>query len=257
MRPPTLVSRREALALLALAAPAACSGPRPPPRPYGHLPLRPDRLAPLPPLALPALHAAHPIAVARFEDAVAQPVGGAYDEPDAPLRPPRQTYAFYDAALELSEHLCDALREAGLDARLAYAAGPVALADAEPGEGPVAPDDAKPSAGRVALDNVEPSAGHGKRAPACYVRGALLAWQHDVVRLGRGPLAFVHCARAQIRLEAGRPLAAPSFTRAWSLEGKAAPGPNGASLLGYFGRWVATLATADDAFLAALRATRS
>lgn len=233
MRPPALLlGRREALALLALA-PAACSKPLPPPRPYGHLPLLPDRLAPLPPVALPALHAAHPIAVARFEDAVTQPVGGAYDEPGARPQPPLQIYTFYNAALELSEHLCDALREAGLDARLAYAAGPVALADAEPGEG------------------------HGKRVPASYVRGALLAWQHDVVRLGRGPLAFVHCARAQIKLEAGRPLAAPSFSRAWSLEGKAAPGPDGASLLGHFGRWVAALATADDAFLAALRVIRS
>jgi hypothetical protein len=232
MRPPALLGRRGALALLALA-PAACSRPLPPPRPYGHLPLLPDRLSPLPPLALPALHAAHPIAVARFEDAVTQPVGAAYDEPGARPRTSPQIYAFYDAALELSEHLCDALREAGLDARLAYAAGPVALADAEPGEG------------------------QGQRAPASYVRGALLAWQHDVVRVDRGPLAFVHCARAQIKLEAGSPLAAPSFTRAWSLEGKAAPGPGGASLLGHFGRWIAALATADDAFLAALRAVRS
>jgi hypothetical protein len=222
-----------------------------PPRPYGHLPLLPDRLAPLPPLTLPALHAAHPIAVARFEDAVTQPVGAAYDEPGARPRTSPQIYAFYDAALELSEHLCDALREAGLDARLAYAAGPVALADAEPdeGHGQRAPGEGQ---GQRA-----PGEGQGQRAPASYVRGALLAWQHDVVRVDRGPLAFVHCARAQIKLEAGSPLAAPSFTRAWSLEGKAAPGPDGASLLGHFGRWVAALATADDAFLAALRAVRA
>jgi hypothetical protein len=211
------VGRRGALVLFALAAPVACSRPRQPSRPYGHLPLRLERLEPLPLAALPALRSSRPLVVGRFDDATTQPVGGAYDaRQELPLR----TYAFDRAALELSEHFCDALRGAGLDARLAYAAAP---------------------------------SGGG----AASARGELVAFQHDVVRSGRGPRDVTHAARALLRLEAeGAPGAKP-FTRTWSLEGKAPPGSDGADLIARIGRWAAALAAGDDAFLAAVGAVRA
>ncbi|HEU4404787.1 MAG TPA: hypothetical protein VFS43_05795 [Polyangiaceae bacterium] len=213
-----LPGRRAALALLALV-PAACSRPRPPPRPYGHLPLRPERLAPLPLATLPPLRAGRPLVVSRFDDASTQPVGAAYEgRGELPLR----TYAFERAALELSEHFCDALRAAGLDARLAYAAAPA------------------------------PGGDEGAR-----VRGELLAFQHDVARAGRGPHEFVHAARALLRLEAGGAPSAKPFARTWSLEGKAPPDSDGADLLLRFGRWAAALAAGDAAFLAAVGAQKA
>ncbi len=209
--------RREALAFVAFAAAAACSRPRPSARPEGHVALRPERLGPLPIAALPPLRSGHPLVVRRFDDASVQPVGGAYDEGGVRGRAPRQAYTFRHAALEMSEHFCDALRSAGLDARLAYAAGPVA------GEG-----------GRV--------------------RGELLAWQHDVVRVGGAALAFVHVARARLRLEAGGTPEMPAFARTWSLEGRAEPG---ADLPARFGRWAAALAAGEGDFLAAVGASRA
>lgn len=220
MTAPGPLGRRAALAGLALAAaPAACARPPEAPRPFGHLPLRPERLEPLPLPALPALRAPGPLVVRRFDDAAAQPVGGAYDGPGARDGLARQTYAFGHAALELSEHFCDALRGAGLDARLAYAA--------------------------------TPAGGAGARAG-----GELLAWQHDVVRVGRGPDDFVYVARARLRLEASGAPGAPPFARTWSLAGKAAPGAGGADVLPRFGRWAAALAASDPAFLAAVGAFR-
>lgn len=225
---PSLCRRQAALALVAIAAPSACAQRRQPPRPYGHLPLWPERLEPLPLAALPALRSGRPLIVSRFDDAATQPVGGVYDTREgAPL----QTYSFDRAALELSEHFCDALRGAGLDARLAYAATPWPMVRA-------------------------PHA-RGGGAEVARVRGELLAFQHDLVRSGRGPHDFVHVARATVSLEAiGAPDGTP-FARTWSLEGKAPPGSDGTDLLFRFGRWTAALAASDAAFLAAVGALRA
>jgi hypothetical protein len=225
---PSLCRRQAALALVALAAPSACAQHRPPLRPYGHLPLWPERLEPLPLAVLPVLRSSRPLVVSRFDDAATQPVGGLYDAREgAPL----QTYSFERAALELSEHFCDALRGAGLDARLAYAAAPWPTARA-------------------------PHA-RGGGAEVARVRGELLAFQHDIARSGRGPHDFVHVARTTVSLEAiGVPDGAP-FARTWSLEGKALPGSDGADLLLRFGRWAAALAASDAAFLAAVGALRA
>jgi hypothetical protein len=217
--PPAPHGRRAALTLIALApALTACSRPRPSLAPYGHVPLSPERLGPLPFAALPALRSPRPLVVTRFDDATAQPVGGAYEADEGP---PTATYSFSHAALELSEHFCDALREAGLDARLAYAATPA------------------------------PAGGEG--GPR--VAGALLAFQHDLVRRGPGPLAFVQAARAVVRLEAGRGTGAPAFAKTWPLEGRAGLGE--VDLLARFGRWAAALAAGDAAFLAAVGAVRA
>jgi hypothetical protein len=224
--PPRPGRRRALQALTCALASPACARHRPAPRPYGHVPLPPERLPPVPLAALPALRSARPIVVSRFDDATSQPVGGAYDEAGGRDAPPGRTYAFAHAALELSERFCDALRAAGLDARLAYAPGPA-----------------------------RPPPGAASGAPFARVGGTLLAWQHDVVRTGRGPFAFVHVGRASLRVEAGGTAAAPAFARTWSLEGKVTPGPDGADLLARFGRWAAALVAGDGAFLAAVGAS--
>jgi hypothetical protein len=108
------------LALFATLA-AGCYWSSPPAAPHGHVALDAEKA---PPLAVPPivrLRSKRVVLLGRFDSVATQPIGSMYDRQEYHVTPLYRTYFFQDAALELFEHTCDALRATGLDVRKDYA----------------------------------------------------------------------------------------------------------------------------------------
>lgn len=125
-RPGTLATQGRAwIAALALAtlSPLGCYWSSPPSTPH-----RSERfdLAKVPDLGVGAprpLAGTRTIVLGRFDTTAPNPVGGLYDRSDYEVSPLYRTYFYKDGAVEIFEHVSDALRASGLTVLKDYAGG--------------------------------------------------------------------------------------------------------------------------------------
>jgi hypothetical protein len=123
--------RASLLLALVSALGTGCYWSSPPEGPYGHIRQEPDKTPSLTPVTLEALTPGRMIVLGRFDSTAPQPIGGLYDRANYHLAPLYRTYYFRDGAVEVFEHVADALRAAGLGVLKDYSAhGAPALLEA-------------------------------------------------------------------------------------------------------------------------------
>lgn len=218
--------RSLAVAGLALAlVGAGCWVSSPPIGPYGHATLDGAKLAPLVVPPLRRVTSTRLVVVGRFDDVATQPVGGMYDRVEWGVTPLYRTYYYADAPLELFEHVTDALRAAGIDARKDYASR------------------AEPSLVEAPLRVLDP----------VLVGATLVSLQHDQAREAGEPPREQELVRVVVRVDvrdlAGRAL----YAREHLIEGRA-PLVAGGDVLRAVGLALGARLVADDAFVAAIGA---
>lgn len=218
-------ARPLAFALPLLPALAGCYWSSPPSTPHGHVALDADSAPALTVPPVVPLRSKRVVLLGRFDSLATQPIGSMYDRREYHVTPLYRTYFFEDAALELFEHTCDALRATGLDVRKDYAStGEPALVE-EP------------------LRAIEP----------VIVSTTILALEDDQIRSDAEPPTDQEVARLAARVEVHDVTGRSLYLREHIVYGRAAIAPE-SDMLRLVGYALGAKLARDPAFLQAIGA---
>ncbi len=213
-----------AFALVASGAPLGCYWSSPPSTPHRSERFELDKIPELGAPAPRALAGTRTIVLGRFDTIAANPVGGLYDRSDYEVSPLYRTYFYKDGAVELFEHVADALRASGLAVLKDYAGG-----------------------AQAAL--LEPPL--RAKAPIL-VRGTLIGLQHDQIREKHAAGDF-EVGRVVVDVTVTETDGRPLLRKTYDLAGKA-PWDERTDFLKLLGWKLTEQLTADPEFVRAIGA---
>jgi hypothetical protein len=217
---------RAALLALAIAssAPLGCYWSSPPSTPHRSERFDLTKVPDLGNVTPRPLAGTRTIVLGRFDTTAANPVGGLYDRADYSVSPLYRTYFYKDGAVEIFEHVSDALRASGLTVLKDYAGGAQATL-------------------------LEPVL---KARQPILVRGTLIGLQHDQIREKHDAGDF-QVGRVVVEVTVTETDGRPLLHKTYDLTGKA-PWNEQTDFLKLLGWKLTEQMTADPEFVRAIGA---